>query len=489
MVGEERKRQSSASLTPESARQKRLPADGRCHQRSRSQCICRANDCLFPSFAPTSSSTALAPPTMPLFHDPHHGPEEKLKIELKRWERSFCKMNGRKPGKEDIEAAGEDVSLMYKRYWSVIKGHPLEAKSQKCKSRTDRRSDSGSTVAAGVPQKENQGGESSSSHVASSLPTGVWGDNLLKKNFNPRPDQEPDESPTLQPFLSQLRKLHLREDYVKTNMVKGLFSLKRRKKPIAEPPAELPLDSDDFDLQSEMGHFSDTSAPATTELSTPVVASPASIILNNIYSDISPSSGISSFSGSSLKENDCSNQSFARPPSSNCPSIKLFDEDEDNSTESEIAKVKETVAEALHEVNFDGCELLPIDFKMKKSKSKNPPTAKALKKRNDNYLKINMKKKSYASRGYKKIDVAKEKRKAHYRAKRDRCFTCGESGHWRHECPLLNKPAGKATPVTETATDAASEPDPNDMNFCADHNDIPFLPEDHVIMTDTEEAI
>ena len=418
---------------------------------------------------------------MPLFHDPQHGPEEKLKIELKRWERSFFRMNGRKPGKEDIATAGEDVSLMYKRYWSVIKGHPLESQSQKCKQQKEKKCEAAQPAAV----KEKLVGESSSSHVASSLTTGVWGDQLLKKNFNARPDQQPDESPALQPFLSQLRKLHLREDYVKTNMVKGLFSLKRKKKPVDELSADLLLGDDVSEPQPAAGAFSSSTYQAATILTTPD-ESPASAIVNNIYSDVSPSSGISSFSGSSLKENDNSNQSFARPPSSGCPSIKLFDEDEDNSTECEIAKVKETFSETLQEVLFDGCELLPIDFKMKKRKSVNPPTAKALKKRNDNYLKINMKKKSYASRGYKKIDVGKEKRKAHFKAKRDRCFTCGESGHWRHECPLLNKPATKT--AASSAPETASEPASDEMDFIANHDDVPFLPEDHVIMTDTEEV-
>ena len=49
----------------------------------------------------------------------------KLKIQLKNWEKSFQKVNEKKPDRDDIKRAGPDVQEMYKRYW-FYKSNPGE---------------------------------------------------------------------------------------------------------------------------------------------------------------------------------------------------------------------------------------------------------------------------------------------------------------------------------------------------------------------------
>ena len=191
----------------------------------------------------------------------------------------------------------------------------------------------------------------------------------MKKQSDARKDGEVEENPAILPFLSRLRKLHLKEDYVKTNLGKGMFSLKKRRKPVdshpeasaeqrPESPLDLtglqPIDPEDLSDHLFAEVFPDVERP---------VADPADVV----------------------------------PSEPTCPF-----EFEDPDAPAVVASHSGA-----------GGGLLPVDFK----KSKKSWTTKSFKKRNENYLKINLKKKCFASRGYKKLNVAREKRRAHYRAK------------------------------------------------------------------------
>jgi len=147
----------------------------------------------------------------------------------------------------------------------------------------------------------------------------------------------------------------------------------------------------------------------------------------------------------------------------------------DGEEDQEMKAVKETISSEIKEMEqFVGCELLPMDFKRKK---KSVPTVKAIKKRNDEYcVRVDLKKKSFASKGYKKVNVQRIKRQAHRKLRRNKCFSCGEQGHWANDCPMRNK-SSEGQEEVEASQD-------NVPFLSADvplSGDVPFLSADDVV--------
>ena len=76
--------------------------------------------------------------------------------------------------------------------------------------------------------------------------------------------------------------------------------------------------------------------------------------------------------------------------------------------------------------------------KAKRAQSSKVSKLAKKKKVKENFVRIDIKKKSFASKGYKKLNVQKYKRKKYKKLQKDKkdcCFKCGENGHWAVNCP------------------------------------------------------
>jgi hypothetical protein len=328
------------------------------------------------------------------------------------------------------------------------------------------------------------------------LPSGVWSDSLLKKNFN-EPGKASKDSAVCKPFVNNLKKNFMGRKFVSK-------SLKRSKSKIGEssstsasisssitsPTSSLltPNDSRTTDtldgnpfLRSD--NLSLTSLVIQKEgdpVPNPIgyhpdqliFSTPVSLDLHDsnavdspCISDYASTAGAVNFS-SALSYQASSSGSFKENITQKNESL-FSDNEDDDDQDQEMKAVKDHILNEIKEMEeFAGCELLPMNFQAKKPRKKNPPTAKALKKKNDEYCcKVDLKKKSFASKGYKKINVQRIKRQSHYKKKksgRNSCFKCGQEGHWANEC---------------------NNKDPDDEGFVSlvSYRNAPILPADCIV--------
>ena len=358
-----------------------------------------------------------------------------------------------------------------------------------------------------VPDNENK--------VQSNLPSGVWGDQLLKKNFVDK--KKGEEKSACKKYLNNLMKHYQNKQIVKK---RELFLKNKKRKSnenstsastVTSPSSSL-LSAGDINLTRDMTEITDgylfnpESIPLTNliigsegdAVSNHTFLTPASIdifdgnavdtplttesatILTSISSGsmIFPSAQETSHessSGSSLKENVCHKET------------SLFSDDEDEERDPVMKAVKEHISQEIKEMEeFAGCELLPEGFKPKKKRKTSVPSAKTIKKRNDDYcVRVDLKKKSFASKGYKKINVQKMKRQSHRwksRKSKDKCFVCSEKGHWSADCPLKKIPQ-EAVDVGEEEEDANLLMEEVQINY----HDAPILSADQIVHEDDED--
>lgn len=445
---------------------------------------------------------------MPLFHD--LSPQDRLRIELKRWEKDFTQVNGRKPSKGDIEAAGSDVKSLYKKYWSLQTGHVAPSSSSKkrplgdqtCNSLPIKKPLSSKTSLDKTVESTNQSTSGPAEERIPVLPTGVWGENLLKKNFN-EVGTRAKESAVCKPFVNNLMKSYMGKKFVSK-------SLKRSKRKsdetsstsasisstVTSPASSLltandsrntdTFDGNPFVFRSENISLnslvirSEGEVTQNSSCSHPdnnvVFSTPVSLDLHD--SNAVDSLCISGYGAmtasttflSTLSSQASSSGSFKENMTRQSSSLfSDHDDDEDN----DMKAVKEHISNEIKEMDeFAGCELLPLNFQAKKVRKKSAPTAKSIKKKNDEYCcRVDMKKKSFASKGYKKINVQKLKRQSHYKKKRkgNRCFNCGQEGHWASQC---------------TSKDPSQEEEGESLVL---YRNAPVLPADCIVNTDDDE--
>lgn len=101
----------------------------------------------------------------------------------------------------------------------------------------------------------------------------------------------------------------------------------------------------------------------------------------------------------------------------------------------------------------------------------------------ENFRKINLKKKVFCSRGFKKTNVRQFKKKAwkqKYKGKSNTCFVCGAEGHWANACP--NKDQIKETFASDERDESAEFDaildDDLDLQTLTLPTVTPILPED-----------
>ncbi|KAI1286972.1 hypothetical protein HDE_10489 [Halotydeus destructor] len=128
-----------------------------------------------------------------------------LKVKLKKWEKTFHQINGRKPGKEDVKRAGEDVQELYRKYWECLKKHGKSSS----KDHVTKEKLPASLNCPKIDQKN------------------VWNEGLCKKNI-PIPDKSSSravpETAACKPFLNKLMQHYSKESVVKK------FRFKKKKK-------------------------------------------------------------------------------------------------------------------------------------------------------------------------------------------------------------------------------------------------------------------
>lgn len=451
--------------------------------------------------------------------------KDQLKIELKKWERFFLKINGRKPTRHDILASEDDVKDLYKKYWKLNKTsashssqsvHDVQCTPSTSKTAPkclDQPSLDSKKTAPSPETKDNEDAEA-----------GVWNACLLKIAKETKARRT---NTVCEPYLKNLRKNYSNEKFVKKVIIKRKKKKKEEEPPpsndqtdmiitepedamidpnstifsqlqiltqvITHPPEEesthsplpptvpessfiphsfstippIPIDQvTPTIIYSPNGELLEAAiSPEDIQKADPIAVVTISIDVNNGQLDVQSDSGFVS-NGSVLSTTSCeaSINNVSQMEVDTAIEADLFAGDFD--TDPLVLKVKECIGEKVDELEeeeaFEGC-LLPLNYKRKrKPKVK---SAKAIKKRNEeNFIKIDLKKKSYASKGYKKINVQKLKRKAYYKSRRGKCFTCGEQGHWMDKCPLKQKPA------VPTSKDGTSDQGNGEAGHSAENN-------------------
>lgn len=351
----------------------------------------------------------------------------QIKLELKKWEKFFEKVNGRKPNRADVRAAGDDIKSLYKRYFDPSNQVWNASLLKKPKSSIDRRKSQ-----ACEPYLEKlRRNYTNMQFVKRTIMR-----RKKKKEDEPEAIVDGDEA-TIDPagsILSQLTILtefneHSPEEQLSptiTGLTSSLIT------PSFSYPPELTVDSSAHEITGTTLLYSpnpgsDGEALMPTVVSNnddilpsdPVAVITVSLDVNNGLLDVQSDSGIvSNGSVLSINSNDTVINSSSQFEMNSAIDADLFAGDFD--TDPLVLQVKEAIDEKVDELEeedrFEGC-LLPLNYK-RKPKPK-VPTAKAIKKRNEeNYIRIDLKKKSYASRGYKKLNVQKYKRKKYYNAMR-----------------------------------------------------------------------
>lgn len=317
----------------------------------------------------------------------------KLKIQLKNWEKSFEKVNGRKPNRDDIKRAGSDVKEMYKRFW-FYKANPGLKYNDVVKKKDD-----GETKKVVVPKQSTSG-------IAFFEDSVVTEETTKKGNHD---EGDPIMSSLMASFKSN-----------KKSFSKNANKNKPKKVLLLEVVPESP------EKEESPGDFHRMDVSSTFECE--------------------PKENTDS--------NAISRSEFIR---------KMFHGEEDDlAYKKEMYEEKADNEIKLDEM-FEGCTLLPVDWKPKAA-TKRKVTSK--KKSAENFIRLDMKHKSFASKGYKKFNVQKYKRKQHRKLRRDKCFCCGESGHWANECPMKLK-----------------------KSEAVDEDGIPILSEDQIIMDEDSDDL
>ena len=278
-----------------------------------------------------------------------------LRIELKKWERFFFKVNARKPTHQDILTAGDDVLNLYKKYWKIHKKSTqlcnqddhLVQTEQPATAKSDLQS-SLSLKQPTTPSDINKNGDPELS---------IWNTSLLQAA---KAIKDLRSNSVCEPFLKNLNKNYSRKEFVK----KTIFKKRKKRKEGTFPPHEIILN------KAEDG-----------------------IIESNVIS-LSQLNIVSEISKTDLPPATVSSQSSSLDPESPTPPSS-------SSSSSESEK----------EEPFEGCSL-PVNNEPNGRKRKVRPINKGYK---DNFVKIDLRKKSYASKGYRKINVKRVKREAYYR--------------------------------------------------------------------------
>lgn len=386
----------------------------------------------------------------------------QIKLELKKWEKFFEKVNGRKPNRADVRAADDDIKSLYKRYFSQSTDRVWNPSLLKqAKVSKDKKK---SQVCQPYLEKLSRN-YSNMQFVKRTI--------MKRKKKKEEPEVIVDEQEeTINPsgnILSQLKILTEPADEwfddgpvspIITDSTSDLISTSY---PSFVPPEFIDSATNEANiptlLYSPVNDPQDPALMPTVLSGEEILASdPVAIItlsfdMNNGSLDVQSDSGIvANGSVLSFNSNDTMMQSTSQSGISSAIDADLFAGDFD--TDPLVLQVKECIDEKVDELEeeekFEGC-LLPLNYKRKR-KTK-VPTAKAIKKRNEeNFVRIDMKKKSFASKGYKKLNVQNYKRKKYYNSIRskNKCYTCGEQGHWSKDCPL-NLPQDK-NDVDETST-------------------------------------
>lgn len=439
---------------------------------------------------------------MPLFHD--LSSLDKLKIEIKHWERSFFKINGRKPKRPDIDRAGKDVIDMYRKFWSAVRKSKKDGDSKDSQEKDSNGLENQKSQQTNSHKTDKDNG--ASSEIDNTFGR-AWNGDLLKKKTSKEDTKKSETAPN--PVVNNLLKVTDKRNFKTT--------LKRRKKPVeqttvpetteatcdlgtvTESTTNMSL-TEQVTVRYEGNQASNGESDPRLSISTPLVMGsegdnamdmpprtvddvdsdndiekePNDTIFSSI---LSFNATVVSSSCESFKENiSLSFNTNTNMSSSSNNEAPLFSDNEEEDLDARFRKVKEKISSEIKEfVEFEGCHLLPLNFKPKKKKT-SPPTAKEMRRKNDNaYVKVNLKKKSFASKGYRKVNVSKMKKRNHRQLKRNRCFSCGEQGHWAQDCPMRTGGAKNKTTAVDDLLTA------EEKNLGLTHEDIPFLSADCVV--------
>ena len=338
--------------------------------------------------------------------------EQVLKIECKRWEKSFEKVNGRKPCSADIKTAGDDVQKMYRDYRRHRSERESRAKKKeelKCLASCQEKAIPSIEVNSTISACETKTIDKQCKPVVVS--GSLWSDKLFKK-----PAKSPDKckktvvGPVSKPFVRSL--LNQYKNLSLVDKKRSIF-FQRMASNSDRNLSSVRINSNIFSFFKRNHFFGDRrfeeQASQEEIPSVPIFDS----ILKSME-NVAP-------------EEDESNQS-SKTATSNPNS--LFD---DSDQEDDVVKqVKRQVNQI---VTIEESKLLPVDWKKQLQKKKLAATRKKKKKPQENFVRIDLKKKSFASKGYKKFNVQKYKRKQNRALKRNNCYTCRQAGHWAAQCP------------------------------------------------------
>lgn len=303
----------------------------------------------------------------------------RLKLQIKRWEKAFETKEHRKPNSADIESS--NISAVYKSYWSLVKRKPLSEKQVK---------------QSVIQQNTNV--------VKDKTKGEVWGAKFNKK---------------------ESKKMN------KNVKKKFIICLSERIKKIAsgDENVSIALKKKKNSGINELVEGSPSQGQCVEELENNTI---------NVFTE--PTNASNNSKESALKGLSVSGclEPNNFPENNDCDKLETA-----NESFHHFNSLKRK-SDVLEEENYEYTEQSDDECADNKSDQDKDATEKEVNVRRhrkvaDNYLRLNLRKKVFCSRGYKKVNVQKQKRKIWKQKQqsknRDKCYNCWEDGHWAKDCP------------------------------------------------------
>jgi ATP-dependent DNA helicase Q4 len=380
---------------------------------------------------------------------------EKLKIRIKKWEKEFVAKNGRKANKNDIDLGNDRLKEDYKRYWKLLEKINLNH---------------------------------------------IWDKKFNKNNYqsiNNRFNHKNNSS--FKCFSQKMFDKYLKDNNFSNNETKTSFSFKKKSKPKAmsslnldqnsknennlnEPKNQLLLNRAQSIDESKLSSFSKNNLSQELNglsfsplIQTNSVLNNSNNGIDNSIDFINSDSLVSISKSFNSESNDFNSLSLTTPLTGIKRKSDVFAFDDelstthkrrnniykdldcdnnssdltktiDNNNQSiNVEKKKKFFSSNRQKVSYSLVIDKPKDdlvtettVESKKQNKTRANTRKSKpKKIETNFKRLNMKKKVFSSRGYKKFNIRKYKRgkyKQTIKENANNCFKCGQSGHWAQDC-------------------------------------------------------
>ncbi|RWS28247.1 ATP-dependent DNA helicase Q4-like protein [Leptotrombidium deliense] len=400
-----------------------------------------------------------------------------LKVKIKKWEKCFFKKEGRKANKSDIDG-NEEVCGVYKRYWSLVK---LQSSFKETKSTSNKRSKQ--------PLREVTAKNYSSSQYTNKLLKHYVTENIdvkssfsLKRKPKPKPSEESKnkeneaESETVVDVSfveieeTEVIKDSLQDEISQIVEDSGLWSLPEDAVVVTDLEStndaentSISFDKDQVILETAVDETvfesfkeqrlkdatSDNNSCDSSDLNNKEPETATSLLSSMLfgsselkdsdYCTFESSTAVDSIfdiyefrDDSENKEQNTTvtnkrkhgNKTTGQSRPVKKSKRELTTEASDNEAISKPKPKKRSVKESKEELKEDSSG---IEVKPKPKRRKAAPKA--------NFQKLNLKKKVYASRGYKKFNHKRYKYAKWKKLKKNRCFKCGDPDHWAMDCP------------------------------------------------------